>query len=310
LRPLASRLVQVLVVVFAVVVVTFMLVHLVPGDPAVTILGTRATPQTIAALRNEMHLNLPLLEQFRLFVTGALRGDLGNSLLPGSPSVTSIVFPALRVTASVIACAVLISVAVGVPLGLISGMTRKAPLDLTIRGLMMVLLAMPPFLVGFLLLIFALNTGAAPAGGWGTNAVNDLQYLWMPGLALAAYLAPLVTRTVRQSASEVLAEDFVEAAIARGLPRWRLVLRHILPNSLLPVITLVGYNIGSLIGGAVVIEAVFNLPGIGSALVYAVNARDYPVVQGTALITAILVVLVNATADIFYQFVDPRTRPV
>lgn len=307
--PVAARLVQVVIVVLFVVVVTFLLVHLVPGDPAVSILGTRATPATIAALRREMHLNLPFLDQFRLFVENIAQGNLGNSLLPGSASVTGIVFPALRVTGAVIACAIVMSLAIGVPLGLVSGTTHRSALDFSVRGAMMVLLAMPPFLVGFLFLLLALRTSIAPAGGWGTSVLDDLQYLWLPGLALSAYLMPLVARTVRQSVREVMAEDFVEATLARGLPRWRLLLRHVLPNSLLPLITLIGYNAGSLIGGTVVIEAVFNLPGIGSALVNAVNARDYPVVQGTALVTAVLVVLVNALADIIYQFVDPRTRP-
>ena len=168
---------------------------------------------------------------------------------------------------------------------------------------------MPPFLVGFLLLLFALDTAAFPAGGWGNGLSGSLDYLPLPALALSAYLTPIIARTVRQSIHEVLSENFIEAAVARGLPAWRLVARHILPNGLLPLITLVGYNIGALIGGAVVIEAVFNLPGIGSALVYAVSARDYPVVEGAALVTAILVVIINAVADVLYQYVDPRTRP-
>jgi peptide/nickel transport system permease protein len=309
LRPIISRLAQVVVVGIVVMIITFMLVHIVPGDPAVTILGPRATPQTLAHLRHEMHLDKPLAQQFSTFVTNVLRGNLGNSLLPGATPVTQIVIPALKVTMTLIAASVLISLVVGVPLGVLSGITRKSGLDLGIRGTMMVLLAMPPFLVGFLLLLFALDTAAFPAGGWGNGISGSLDYLPLPALALSAYLTPIIARTVRQSIHEVLSENFIEAAVARGLPAWRLVARHILPNGLLPLITLVGYNIGALIGGAVVIEAVFNLPGIGSALVYAVSARDYPVVEGAALVTAILVVIINAVADVLYQYVDPRTRP-
>ncbi len=308
-KPVLSRLGQVLVVGLVVMIITFMLVHIVPGDPAVTILGPRATPETLAHLRHQMHLDEPLLQQFATFVTGALHGDLGTSLLPGSTPVTDIVVPALKVTLTLIAFSVGISLMLGVPLGVISGITRTPGLDLGIRGVMMVLLAMPPFLVGFLLLLFALNTAAFPAGGWGTSISDSFDYLPLPALALSAYLIPIIARTLRQSIHEILSEDFVEAAIARGLPPSRLVARHVLPNSLLPLITLVGYNIGALIGGAVVIEAVFNLPGIGSALVYAVSARDYPVVEGAALVTAIVVVIINAVADVLYQFVDPRTRP-
>jgi peptide/nickel transport system permease protein len=309
LRPIISRLAQVVVVGIVVMIITFMLVHIVPGDPAVTILGPRATPQTLAHLRHEMHLDKPLAQQFSTFVTNVLRGNLGNSLLPGATPVTQIVIPALKVTMTLIAASVLISLVIGVPLGVLSGITRKSGLDLGIRGTMMVLLAMPPFLVGFLLLLFALDTAAFPAGGWGNGISGSLDYLPLPALALSAYLTPIIARTVRQSIHEVLSENFIEAAVARGLPAWRLVARHILPNGLLPLITLVGYNIGALIGGAVVIEAVFNLPGIGSALVYAVSARDYPVVEGAALVTAILVVIINAVADVLYQYVDPRTRP-
>jgi peptide/nickel transport system permease protein len=308
-KPIISRLGQVLIVGLVVMIITFMLVHIVPGDPAVTILGPRATPATLARLRHEMHLDQPLFQQFRTFVSDAVQGNLGNSLLPGNTPVTDIVIPALKVTLTLIAASVVISLLVGIPLGIISGVTRTAGVDLGIRGVMMVLLAMPPFLVGFLLLLFALDTAAFPAGGWGTSISGSLNYLPLPAIALAAYLTPIIARTVRQGIHEVLSEDFVEAAVARGLPSWRLVSRHVLPNSLLPLITLVGYNIGALIGGAVVIEAVFNLPGIGSALVYAVSQRDYPVVEGAALVTAIIVVIINAVADVLYQFVDPRTRP-
>jgi peptide/nickel transport system permease protein len=135
-----------------------------------------------------------------------------------------------------------------------------------------------------------------------------VRYLWLPSIALSAYLAPVIGRAARQSVQETLGQDFVEAAISRGLPTRTLVFRHVIPNSLLPVISLLGYNMGALIGGAVIIEAVFNLPGIGSALVSAVSARDYPVVQGAALVTAVLVILVNSLSDVAYQLADPRTR--
>jgi peptide/nickel transport system permease protein len=257
-----------------------------------------------------MHLDEPLTKQFWLFVSEVLHGNLGHSLLPGNTPVTDIVLPALKVTGALIGLTVLISIVIGVPMGVLSGMTRTSAVDFGVRSVVMVLLAMPPFLVGFLLLLLALSTnGAVPAGGWGQNWSDDLQYLPLPALALSAYLAPIIARTVRQSIHEVLAEDFVEATLARGLPWHRLVARHVMPNSLLPLITLIGYNAGALISGAVVIEAVFNLPGIGSALVYAVEARDYPVVQGAALVTAVVVVVVNGIADILYQFADPRTRP-
>jgi peptide/nickel transport system permease protein len=302
------RLGQMVVVTFAVVVLTFLLVHLVPGDPARSILGQRATPEAIAELHKQLHLNGSIVEQFWTFLRHAFAGDLGSSLVAGSLPVTSVVFPALRVTLAVIACTAVISVVAGLAMGVASGVSRSGVLDSSLRALMMVLLATPPFLIGFLLLLFALGTGAAPAGGWGIGALDDLRYLWLPSLALSAYLAPVIGRAARQSVQETLGQDFVEAAISRGLPARTLVFRHVIPNSLLPVISLLGYNMGALIGGAVIIEAVFNLPGIGSALVSAVSNRDYPVVQGVALVTAVLVILVNSLSDVAYQLADPRTR--
>jgi peptide/nickel transport system permease protein len=302
------RLGQMVVVTFAVVVFTFLLVHLVPGDPARSILGQRATPESVAELHKQLHLDGSILTQFWTFLQHALTGDLGSSLVAGSLPVTSVIFPALRVTLAVIGCTAVISVAAGLAMGVTSGVSRSGVVDSGLRALMMVLLATPPFLIGFLLLLFALGTGAAPAGGWGTGPLDDVRYLWLPSIALSAYLAPVIGRAARQSVQETLGQDFVEAAISRGLPTRTLVFRHVIPNSLLPVISLLGYNMGALIGGAVIIEAVFNLPGIGSALVSAVSARDYPVVQGAALVTAVLVILVNSLSDVAYQLADPRTR--
>jgi peptide/nickel transport system permease protein len=303
-----ARLAQMVVVTFAVVLITFLLVHLVPGDPARSILGQRATPEAIAALHKQLHLDGSLLQQFWTFLRNAISGDLGASLVAGSLPVTSVVFPALKVTLAVIGCTVVISVIVGLALGVASGVSRRGLVDSSLRAVMMILLATPPFLIGFLLLLFALDTGAAPAGGWGTGALDDLHYLGLPSLALSAYLAPVIGRAARQSVQETLGQDFVEAAISRGLPARTLIFRHVIPNSMLPVISLLGYNMGALIGGAVIIEAVFNLPGIGSALVYAVSNRDYPVVQGTALVTAVLVILTNGLSDLAYRLADPRTR--
>lgn len=297
-----------LVVVLVTVLFTFALLHLVPGDPARTILGERATPQAVAALRARLHLNQPTLEQLWLFLKGAASGNLGTSLVAGSQPVSGIVFPALGITLELIGCSVLLSLLIGIPLGVVSGSRRTGAADVSIRVVLMTLLGMPSFLVGFLLLLLALDTGVAPVGGWGTTALSDLQHLWLPSLALSAYLVPVIGRVVRQSTVDTLSKDFVEAAIARGLPSRTLIGRHVIPNSLLPVISVVGLNIGGLIGGAAIIEIVFNLPGIGSALTYAVANRDYPVVQGTALVTAVIVILVNAIADVLYQVVDPRTR--
>ena len=296
-------------VVIGVVVTTFLLIHLVPGDPAQSILGVHATPESLAALRSEMHLDEPIARQFGLFIAQLAHGSLGNSLVEQGRSVTSIAFPAMGVTLFLTGTAIVFSLVFGIPLGLFAALWRKPAIDVVIRSLAAGMLATPPFLIGFiLLLVVALQFAAAPAGGWGSDLASNLVHVWLPGLALAAFLVPIVIRAVRQSALETIGEQFIEAAVARGVPRWRLIVRHILPNSLLPVITLVGVNAGGLIGGAVVIELVFALPGTGSALVQAVEIRDYPVVQGIALEAAVIVVLISLLTDLLYIVIDPRTR--
>ena len=296
-------------VIAGVVFGTFLLIHLVPGDPAVSILGVHATPSSIAALRHEMHLDKPFYLQFWLFVSQLAHFSFGDSLVQQGRPVSSIVFPAMGTTLLLTFTAVAISLLVGIPLGLAAALIPRTGVDFTLRSLAAVLLATPPFMIGFLLLYFvALKANLAPAGGWGSGLASDLQYLWLPAFALSAFLTPIVFRAVRQSALETNEQQFVEAVVSRGLPRHALVIRHVLPNSLLPVITLVGVNVGGLIGGAVVVEAVFDIPGTGSILVEAVQARDYPVVQGVALVAAVLVVLITFVTDVLYFVVDPRTR--
>jgi peptide/nickel transport system permease protein len=295
------------VVVVLVVLVTFAIVHITPGSPALNILGQKATPQLIAQFNLRLHLNRPLVDQLWLFVDQVSHGSLGRSLLPGGRDVTALIFPALGVTASLAGLTILFSVLLGVPLGLVAGV-RRGVLDVFVRGCLICLLAVPAFFTGFLLLLLALRTGIGPVGGWGTGPLGHLAHLWMPALALSGYLTPIIGRSLRQSVIETSSQDFIEAAIARGLRGRRLVVRHILPNSLLPMITLIGYNAGTLMAGAVVIETIFNLPGLGSQLAFAVANDDYPVVQGVALVAAVVVVIANAAADIAYELTDPRVR--
>jgi peptide/nickel transport system permease protein len=288
--------------------IVFILVRIVPGNPAVAILGTHATPATVAALRQSMHLNVPLPDQLWLFVRSAAGGNLGTSLVYHVPS-TSLIIPALGTTLMLTSVAVLIALFVGIPLGMLAGFTRSSAVDASIRSIAITLLAVPAFLIGFvLLLVAALDLHFAPAGGWGTSFFKDTQYVWLPGVALAAYLIPIVLRAVRQSTKQTLEQEFIEATISRGVGTVRLAFRHVLPNSLLPLITLIGASVGGLLGGAVVIESIFNLPGVGTVLVTAVNNRDYPVIQGTAVVVAVLVILVNLGADLLSFAIDPRIR--
>ena len=300
---------KLVLVALLVAVFTSILIHVSPGDPARTILGNRASAAQVADLRRQLHLNVPLWDQTWLSVRGAATGNLGLSLSQPGRSVLSIIFSALPVTLTLIAIAVVISAAAGVTLGLWGALTSHRAVDESLSASSIALLALPPFVLALLLLAFvAVDWQIAPAGGWGQGWPEHLRYAWLPSLALCGLLMPQVLRTVRQTAGEVRTHDFIEAAHSRGLSSIRITMRHVLPNAGLPVITVLGLNAAGLIAGAVVVEAVFGLPGLGQVLQEAVAARDYPLLQGVALVTALLVVLINAATDLTYALVDPRTR--
>jgi peptide/nickel transport system permease protein len=308
-RRAAWGLGQALVVAFAVVTVSYLLVRLVPGDPAQAILGARATPQAVEALRHEMHIDQPLLQGYVDYLGGLVRGDLGNSIVQSDQSVATIIGRTLPVTIDLIVATMILSVVVGVPLGLLAALTPRPAVDHGTRIGLVILLATPPFFLGLLLIAtFSLHWSLLPAGGWAGAWPANFRYLILPAVAMSAFLMPQIARTVRQVAIDVSRQDFIEATVARGMPSWVIVGRHVLPNSLLPVITLLGLNMGALIAGAVVVEAVFGMPGIGSQLVQSVAQRDYPVIQGIAIVSALFVVFANAGADALYVVADPRTR--
>jgi peptide/nickel transport system permease protein len=308
-RRLALEIGQALVVAFVVVVVAFLLVRLVPGDPARGILGTRGRPAAIAALRHELHTDRSLPVQFKLYLGDLLRADLGHSIIQQGRSVSGIIQHALPITLAVVLVTIVISAVVGILLGLLAALTSNRSVDFAVRSFAIALLSMPPFFLGLiLLLVVALSLHLLPAGGWGNGWPGNFRYVLLPSLALSGYLMPLVARTVRQAALDAQSQQFVEAAVARGIRPLLINARHILPNSLLPIITLLGLNVGALIAGAVVVEAVFGLPGLGTELVQSVGVRDYPVIQGIAVISALFVVAANLLTDAVYVFVDPRTR--
>jgi peptide/nickel transport system permease protein len=289
--------------------VVFGLVRIVPGSPARGILGVKANAQEVAALTAQLHLNLPLWEQFTTYFGGLLRGDLGNSLITPSRTVFGIIGSSLPITLTLVVTSIVISTTVGTVIGLVAALSERRVIDIGIRALSSTMLSLPPFLTSLvLILLFALRVHLFPATGWGTGWSNDIPYLVLPAVALSGYLGPFIARAVRQAALDVNEQHYIDAAVGRGVATRTLILRHILPNCLLPVVTLVGLNMGSLIAGAVVVEALFAIPGIGWQLVSAVQLRDYPVIQGIALVLALIVVGVNMLTDVTYLLIDPRTR--
>jgi len=212
-----ARLVRMVLVAFGVVFITFSMIHLVPGNPAESILGDRATPASVLALQRELHLNESLPRQFWLFLSDVFHGNLGTSLIQNKPVVSLVVDPRL-VTLWLISVAVVMSVLVGVPVGLLGAPAGRRWLELGLGAGVILCLATPPFVIGFgLLLLFGVELHLAPAGGWGTNWITDLSYIWLPAVALSGYLVPVIARVVRQRAGDVALHGFIEAAIARGL---------------------------------------------------------------------------------------------
>lgn len=304
----AYRIGQVLIVALIVWFLASALIRLVPGDPAVAILGARATPENLAALRIRLGLEDSFIHASGRALLDLLQGNLGTSLTTGQP-VLEMALPALGITLVLVAISTIVAIMLGIPLGLFAALSRSRSLENAVAIISAMLLATPPVIAALVLLLFvAVQAGIAPPGGWPGAWPQNAGYVWLPSLALALPLIPYITNTVRRAASEAIAEPFYEAAVARGIPTLRIATRHVLPSTFLPLITVIGYNVSVLIGGAVIVEAIFNIPGIGGLLTRAVAARDIPVLQGAAFLTGLLVVSVNFASDILYRVVDPRVR--
>ncbi len=305
---LARRVVGAIPVLLALLVVAVLLVRLVPGDPARILLGIRATDETVALLRERLALDGPLHEQLLVFLRGALVLDFGSSIVHHAP-VTELVGPRLLVTGGLLLYATVIAIALAIPLGILSAVRRNRLPDHVVRVASMVVFAMPAFWLGLVLvLIFSLVLGILPTSTLGDEPVAWIRGLTLPALTIGLYLAPLLLRTLRSSVIEQLGMEHVEAARARGLSERRVIGRHVMRNSLIAMVTVLGVSIGFLLSGAVVVENVFALPGIGSLLVSAVIARDYAVIQTLVLLFGVCVLLINLATDLCYAALDPRVR--
>jgi peptide/nickel transport system permease protein len=306
-RYLAGRLGQGVLVLAGVTAATFALLHLVPGDPARTLLGVRATPHEVAVLDAEWGLDKALPVQYGDYLARLLHGDLGTSIYYQAP-VSGLIAHALPVTLAMLAAGAVFGITFSVPLALTAATRRDRLADHLIRAVPLAGLGMPPFWVGFVLLIvFALALRLLPAGGWGTTLPGHLQALVLPGLTVAAVTTPILVRSMRVALIDVLGSDFMAAATGRGLSRPRLLLAHGLRNTLVPAVSVLTVNLGYLLGGSVVIENVFGLPGMGNLLLTGIFNRDFDVVQSVTLVYAVVVVLVNLAADLAYAALDPRT---
>jgi peptide/nickel transport system permease protein len=304
------RLAQLVPVALGVTMVTFLLVHLLPGDPAVSVLGNRGTPQLVAQLHHKWGLDRSLPEQYWLFLGRLAHGDLGDSFLY-QVSVRSLVADRAPVTLFLLAYSTVLAVLLAVPLALLAARRKDGAADQVVRAVPVVGLGMPAFWIG-LMLILLLASGDVwklfPVGGYGNGFRGHLDSMFLPALTVAIGTAPLLIRSLRASLLRILEADFIMTARAKGLPERRVLIRHALRNGLMPMITVLGINLGFLIGATVVVEKVFALPGVGALIFDGILQRDFSVVQGVTLLLASLVVLVNIAIDITYSLLDPRVR--
>jgi peptide/nickel transport system permease protein len=300
-RPL-----QLVPVLFGISVITFVLIHAIPGDPARLLLGARATAEAIAAIRNQFGLDQPVILQYAYFVQNLMHGELGRSIIYKTP-VLAVVADRIAPTLFLLIYAVVLAVLLSLVLGSIAAMQRGRVADQVIRLFSTVGLGIPAFWLGIvLIMLFSIRLGWFPVSGYGDTFLQHLHHLFLPALTVALAMAPVLTRNLRASLIAESTADYVTAAKAKGLPGHVIFLHHILRNSLLPTVNLLGVNIGWLIGGTVVVETVFSVPGLGGLMVASIFARDYLVVQAVALILALGVVVTNFIVDVVTVALDPR----
>jgi peptide/nickel transport system permease protein len=302
------RLAQMIPVLFGITLVVFALLQLIPGDPATTMLGLQARPEAVAALRRELGLDRALWEQYLRYLGNLVTFDLGDSL-KFKVSVASLLGDRLEVSLALIAYATVLMIVLSLPLGIISALRKDGIFDQITRVVLMVTLVMPAFWVGILFLTyFSVKLQLFPVAGYGEGWREHLHHLFLPALTIALSIVPILVRALRTSVLEAMGSDYVRTARAKGLRERALVSTHVLRNALIPALTLLGLSVGYLLGGTVIVENVFSLPGAGKLLVDAIAARDYPLVQSTTLVFAVLVISVNLLTDVIYTFLDPRVR--
>lgn len=307
-RFVLTRPLQFLPVIFGISVITFILVRLIPGDPARNILGTRATPAALASIRAQYGLDQPMWLQYVYFLKNLANGEMGKSILY-KIDVLKLIVTRIEPTLALVVSSVVLSVLIAVPMSAIAARNAGRAPDHAVRIISTFGIGFPPFWLGLMLIIlFSVELGVLPVSGYGTTIGEKLSHLVLPSLTVALSLSTVLTRSLRAAMIEQLKSDVATAARARGMPEGIVFWRHVLPNSLVPTINLLAVNIGWLIGGTVVVETVFALPGMGQLLVRAIFSRDYMVVQGVAMVFACATVLINFIADIVTVTVDPRVR--
>jgi peptide/nickel transport system permease protein len=308
---LSRRLAGLVVTLLVVSLVIFAVMDLLPGDPASIMLGTSASPETLAALRHDLGLDQPLLIRYGQWLAGVFSGNLGQSYTYGVP-VAGLIVERLAVTLPLALIAIVLSVLIALPLGVLAAARRGGIVDAIATVFSQVSIAVPAFWVALLLIIlFSTTLGLMPAGGfpgWDAGLFPALKALLMPAVALALPQAGVLTRVARSAVLDTMHEDFARTAVAKGLSRGTVLWRHIVPNALVPILTILGLQFTFLVAGAVLVENVFNLPGLGRLAFQALSQRDIIVMQDVVLFFAGLVIVMNFIVDLSYLAIDPRMR--
>tara|TARA_Y100000746_G_scaffold193708_1_gene174709 strand:+ start:459 stop:1415 length:957 start_codon:yes stop_codon:yes gene_type:complete len=306
IRYIYSKLLSVVPVIFGVTLVSFFLIHFIPGDPVRIMLHGRATDEVVRQIYQELGWDKPLITQYFEFLLNAIQGDLGKSYIQKVP-VSELILERLGPSTFLLIYSAVLSLIISFPLSYISSIKVNSYSDHLIRSIGLIGFAMPPFWIGILLiLIFGLFLNLFPVSGYGEGFFGHIYHLFLPSLTIALFLSPMLTQTLRASILDNLSSDYVEVAKSKGLSNRSIIFSHVLKNSLIPVITILAVNISWLISGAVIIEYVFSIPGLGTLLIRAISYRDYTVIQGLCIVFSIMVVLVNFLADLCYMFINPR----
>ncbi|MBI1801910.1 MAG: ABC transporter permease [Chloroflexi bacterium] len=308
---LLKRIVAMVPVLFLVSLIVFFIVHLTPGDPALLMLGEEANPQVLAALRHDLGLDQPIPVQYLTWVSKVLSGDLGRSVRTNQPVLEAII-QRLPPTIELTLLAMLVSLSIAIPTGIISATRRNSASDLISTTLALLGVSMPNFFLAILLIfIFSLKLRWLPPIGFtpiAQDLVGNLRGMILPSITLGAATAAVVARLTRSSLLEVLGQEYIRTARAKGLAERMVIYGHALKNAMIPVVTIVGLQIGALLGGAIITETIFVLPGVGRLVVDSIFQRDFPLVQGVVLFLSLVFLVANLVVDILYSFLDPRIR--
>jgi peptide/nickel transport system permease protein len=306
IRYAAGRVLAMVPVLFGVSIVVFLLIRLIPGNPAISILGERATPELVERVKNQLGLDLPVWRQYLHFLGNASRLDFGPSYFY-KQEVSTLTLERIPVTLTLIGYAMAIGLVISVPFATWAAIRREGPADHVIRLVFTSIIGIPTFWMGIILaLLLSVRWKLLPLGGVGVSRLDTLWHLTLPALTIGLHISPTLVRALRSSLIEVMSSDYVTTGVAMGLrPATRLV-SYVLRNGLTPFISTVGLNIGWLIGGTIIIEQVFGVPGVGSLLITSILTRDYSIIQFVALVLAFLVIVVNLLTDLTYALLDPR----